>query len=91
MVCMENEYNAKSIRILSAKDIQGFDWNRARQVADDYNKPIEFVSRGFEACRLAGLSPDWFINKYLEKEAIPDNPEFLEIYKDLLKNIKNKR
>lgn len=82
---MENEYNAKSIRILSAKDIQGFDWNRARQVADDYNKPIEFVSRGFEACRLAGLEPEYFIQKYLEKEDIQESEEFIEIYRDLLK------
>ena len=80
------EYNASSIRVLTAKEIQdNFDWNRAAQVAKDYQRPVEFINRGFEACRLAGLSPEWFINKYLEKEDVPDNEEFTEVYKDLLK------
>lgn len=80
------EYNASSIRVLTAKEIQDkFDWNRAKQVADDYNRPVEFISRGFEACRLAGLEPEYFIQKYLEKENIQESEEFTEIYKDLLK------
>ncbi len=85
-----SEYNASSIRILTAKEIQGFDWNRAEQIAQDYQKPIEFIKRGFEACRLAGLEPEYFINKYLEKEDMPDSPEFMEIYKDLLKGMRGK-
>src|SRR5574343_148020 len=44
------------------------------QSANQYNKPLEFIQRGLEACKLAGVSSAYFINRYLEGDkTVPVN------------------
>ena len=71
-------YTASSIAILS--DIERisdptFDWELAQQLAGDFCRPVEFIERGILACREAGISPEYFIDRYLLKKPIPMNEE----------------
>jgi len=75
------DYTAANIQI---RDGAEFDFVLIEQWAREYVRPEEWVRRGVEACRLAGVEPDYFKTRYLDKEkSIPAIPEVLEISNQL--------
>ena len=81
-------YDESSIKILSRDEIEQFDWHRIRCLAEEYRRPVEWIERGFEAARLAGISPDYFVDKYIKHQPLEINIEFMEIYKSLMDEAK---
>lgn len=73
-------YDASSIQIKHAHE---FDYHQIEAMVAKYARSIDFIRRGFESCRLAGVDPDYFISKYLKKDPLPEIPEVTEINKSL--------
>ena len=66
-----SDYNASSIVILEPTEIsQRFSWARVAELAERYRKPAQWVARGLEACRRAGVADDYFIARYLQRAPI---------------------
>lgn len=71
-------YAASSIVILDASERISdpmFDWELAEDLAHEFNRPVEWVRRGILACREAGVSPEYFIERYILRKSIPMNEE----------------
>ena len=71
-------YTASSIVIMGASECisnPGFDWELAEDLAHKFTRPAEWIKRGFLACREAGVSPEYFIDRYLHRKLIPMNTE----------------
>lgn len=62
-----SRYSSKNIKIIDIKFDQRFDWKLAEDIAREYVRPIEWIRRSIKACRLAGVSPEYFIDKYILK------------------------
>jgi hypothetical protein len=74
----EGAYTASSIAILSDSgriSDPTFDWELAQQLAGDFCRHVEFIERSILACRQAGVSPEYFIDRYLLRKPIPMNEE----------------
>jgi hypothetical protein len=69
------QYDASCIKILSNQEVLAeMPWIRAQSLANEYNKPLDFIERGLEACELAGVTPNYFIDRYLKGDkTIPVN------------------
>lgn len=78
------EYTASSIKILTPEEITGFDWHLAEELSRKHKLPIEWVKRGFEACRRLDLNPDLFVGKYITKNGAELPCEFAETFKDII-------
>lgn len=77
-------YTAENIKILSDKEVcDSFTWLRAHELANEYKRPVAFIERHIEACRLAGVDLDWFISKYLKGNDEPRNEEVEAISREL--------
>jgi hypothetical protein len=70
-----NQYNADNIKVLQDQEVlEEMPWVVANSLANEYNKPLDFVQRGLEACELAGVTPNYFIDRYLKGDkTIPVN------------------
>lgn len=78
-------YNADSIRILDAGDIvERFDWAQAAELAAQYRRPQQWIERGLEACRRAGVERDYFIDRFLKRLPIPRNDVVDAAFRELL-------
>jgi hypothetical protein len=65
-------YTAASIRILSdAEVVDRFDWAKVGALAVEYKRDEGWIRRGLAACETAGVSADYFIDRYLRKLPIP--------------------
>ena len=63
-------YTATDIRVLTDQEVDTrFSWARVGALADQYSRPTDWIARGLEACRRAGVDPDYFIARYLERDA----------------------
>ena len=63
-------YTAADIRVLTEKEVDArFTWARVSALAERYSRPTDWIARGLEACRRAGVDPDYFIARYLERDA----------------------
>ena len=61
-------YDASSIRVLKPEEIASrFEWVHIADLAKKFVCPEEWIERGFRACEYAGVSPDYFVERYLEK------------------------
>ena len=69
----QNRYNAKSIKIHDIKYDVIYDWELIEDLSLRYTKDKDWIRRGVLACRNADVSPEYFINKYLECKDIPTN------------------
>jgi hypothetical protein len=69
---MEN-YDASKIKILTdVEAVERMPWLEAETLAAKYNKDVDFIRRGLQSCRSAGISEKYFIKRYLEEDkAIP--------------------
>ena len=64
---VDDGYSAKDIKILSDMEvIDRFDWAKVGALAAQYNRPAEWIERGLGACAEVGVSPDYFIRRYLD-------------------------
>lgn len=83
-----NEYNAKSIKILSdAVAAKRFGYEKAIELSNQYaGVSAEWLKLIVEASNLCGIEPEIVCAKYLDLDKTVTLPEeFAEIYKDLLR------
>ncbi|MFS1538090.1 MAG: hypothetical protein ACL7BU_04665 [Candidatus Phlomobacter fragariae] len=78
-------YDEKSVRILREDEIKQFDWHWAEELVHEHILPLDWVKRGFEASRLLGIEPDFFVSKYILKQDLPKNDEFEQVFIEVLK------
>jgi hypothetical protein len=65
-------YTAENIQILTADEAaERFGWAKVAEWAEQYHRPAEWIARGLEACRRAGVPPDYFERRYLRREPLP--------------------
>ena len=86
----KHDYNARCIKILSsAEAIEKTPWLAAETLATKYGKPVDFIRRGLESCRLANVDIGYFIQRYLEDDkTIPKN-DVVEYHSRILQGLKN--
>jgi hypothetical protein len=61
------QYDASCIKILhDAEVFERMPWLEAETLAAKYGKDADFVRRGLQACRSAGVGEEYFIKRYLE-------------------------
>jgi len=79
-------YTASSIVIMGASECISnpkFDWEWAEDLAHEFTRPSAWIKRGFLACREAGVSPEYFIDRYLHRKLIPKNIEVDQSFRTL--------
>lgn len=71
------DYSASNIRVLNSQEVlEKMPWIEPEILATKYNKDVEFIKRGLLACRNAGVSDSYFIDRYLEgNKDIPHNKD----------------
>lgn len=80
-----NEYNADSIKILDHDEaIERWFWAKAGELATQYSRHEEWVSRGLQACERAGVPHNFFIDKYLKKLPHPKHDGVTEAMREIL-------
>lgn len=79
-------YTAADIRVLTDLEVdERFTWARVGALAQRYSRPVEWIARGLEACRRADVDPEYFIARYLERDAAtPFNTVVDEAMRDIL-------
>lgn len=69
---MSATYTASNIRVLTpAETADRFSWVKVAELAERYRRPETWIARGLEACRRAGVDPDYFERRYLQRLDIP--------------------
>jgi len=69
-------YTASNIVILTTAEIADrFGWVKVAELAERYRRPEQWIARGLEACRRAGVDPDYFERRYLQRQDIPRNEQ----------------
>ncbi len=82
----ECAYTASSIVIMGASERISnpmFDWELAEDLAHEFTRPVEWIKRSILACREAGVSPQYFIDRYLIKKPTPMNKDVDEAFRCL--------
>lgn len=83
---MNDTYSSKDIKII--EDTTLFDFVLMEDLASKFSRPITWIRRSFEACRLAGVDPrDYFIPKYLEGKNIPENLDVSAISREIQRRL----
>ena len=79
-------YNAKDIKVMNLEEMEDkFAWIKAENLSRKYFVPLICVQRGLEASTRLGITPEYFIDKYLKRKSdIALMPEFTEIYGELV-------
>lgn len=82
------KYDSTNIKVI--EDTTIFDFVLIDKIVLEHSKPIEWVKRSFEACRLSGVDPrDYFIPRYILKDSsIPINLEVNIISTELQKALR---
>lgn len=63
------QYDASCIRVLDDREAwEKMPWLEAETLASTSGKDLDFIKRGLEACRRAGVSHGYFIRRYLEDD-----------------------
>ena len=78
-------YNASNIVIMGTSDRMSnpiFDWDLAENLAREHNRPVEWIQRSILACREAGVSPQYFIDRYILMSPIPMNKAVDQAFRD---------
>ncbi len=67
---MTDSYNASSIHIATDEEIlDRWDWAKVGHWAQQYRVPAEWLERAVEACRRAGVAPEYLEQRYLRQDA----------------------
>ena len=79
-------YTAADIRVLTKQEVDvRFTWARVGALAQQYSRPSDWIARGLEACRRANVEPEYFIARYLERDASTAfNPVVDEAMREIL-------
>lgn len=65
-------YTAADIRILEPSEVEErFNWAKVGRLAKEYNRPANWIARSLRACDHAGVSHQYFIDRYLCHLSIP--------------------
>ena len=82
---MMTDYTASAIKVLSQSEAESrMTWLQANNLAAEHHKPIDFVERLLEACRLADADIDWAIGRYLcGDKSLPRNRDVEMISREL--------
>jgi len=84
-------YDHTSIKILTEAQAEArFGFVKTRALAKEYNRSVEWLTRAFEACTMAGVPEQYIIDKYLDKLEIPKNEAVDYQMSVLLKQAKGK-
>lgn len=84
----QRPYDAKSIRVLSDQEaLNSTPWLAAETLASTYDKPVEFIRRGLEACRLAEVHQSYFIDRYLRGDKDVPKNDAVEHHSRILQGI----
>ena len=76
---MKEQYTANSIKILSQEQAEGkFDWLMIENLANKHSIPQECVQRAFETAEILGVSPQYYIDRYILKLDVEEDKEFTE-------------
>ena len=63
---MTDTYDADAIKILAPTEvIERFEWAETGALAHQYKTPVKLIQRGFAACAAVGISPEYFVQRYL--------------------------
>ena len=84
-------YEANNIVILREPDrVENpmFDWELSQRLADKFTRPVEWIKRSIGACREAGESPQYFIDRYLIKTGIEMNQSVDQEFRTILGGMK---
>ena len=65
-----------------------FDWELSQRLADKFTRPVEWIKRSIRACREAGESPQYFIDRYLIKTGTEMNQSVDQEFRDKLRGMK---
>ncbi|MFS1564221.1 MAG: hypothetical protein ACL7AX_12515 [Candidatus Arsenophonus phytopathogenicus] len=57
----------------------------SEELAHEHILPLDLVKRGFEASRRLGIEPEFFVNKYILNQDLPENDEFEQVFIEVLK------
>jgi len=80
----QRPYDASCIRVLKPEEISSrFEWVHIAELAKKFKRPEEWIERGFRACEFVGVSPDYFVRRYLEKGDVPFREDVDEAFRDL--------
>jgi len=78
-----DSYKAQSIKVLENPEDE-FPWLKIELLAAKHKLPVDWIRKGFEASFQLGISPDFFIDKYVLKiKGMEKNLELIEVFKDL--------
>jgi len=82
------DYTAESITIRTEAV---HSWEVVASLADRYPfRPVEWLERGLQACELAGVGFDYFIDRYLERDGItPMNPDVNDCMVEILRAVRD--
>ena len=58
------------------------DWEWAEDLAHEFTLPSAWIKRGLLACREAGVSPEYFIDRYLHRKLIPMDTEVDQFFRE---------
>ena len=59
-------YDEHSIQILTQPEVtEIFEWAEIGALAHQYGMPVKLIERGFAACAAVGISPEYFVKRYL--------------------------
>lgn len=80
-----DNYDADSIRILApAEVVARFEWATIGELAHRFGTPAKLIERGFAACARVGVSPDYFVGRYLVGDkTIPFREDVDAAYREL--------
>ena len=83
------DYCADNIKILTQDEAEGFQFALIARLCADYPLVSEqCIRRGIEACRRASVLPDYYINRYLKRDASIIKNEIVEqSYRDLMQEL----
>ena len=79
------DYTAANIHILEPNEVASrFSWAKVAALAERYHRSPDWIGRGLEACRRAGVDGDYFIDRYLRRLPIARNDLVDEAMRELL-------
>jgi len=82
-----NTYNSGNIKIMHPDFDEKYDWQLCPTLAEKYVKDVKFIERGVKACRMAGICPSYFIDKYLLKKDLPINQDVQAASRELQRRV----
>ena len=80
-----DSYDADAIQVLTpAEVVAKFEWTTIGELAHRYGTSHKLIERGFAACARVGVSPHYFVGRYLVGDkTIPFREDVDAAYREL--------